>query len=68
MRQKITSRVHNVYATVKVRYPDVNMNAKDEQAAGDHLQFVNKQLVTVAFVDLLFGPLRKRVRGCCDDR
>ena len=41
---------------LQVRYPDVNVQSKDQQAAGDHLQFVDQQLITVPVVDLLLGP------------
>ena len=45
-----------MYSTVEVATANMNMHAKDQQAASDHLQLIDEQLVAVAVVYLLLGP------------
>ena len=35
---------------------DVNVNAEDQQASGDHLKFVDEQFITIRFEDRLLRP------------
>ena len=68
MRQEISCRIHHLDPLFDIGNSDMDMQSKDQQAAGDHLQFVNEQFITVAVVYLLLGPFRERMRRRGDDR
>src|SRR5690349_24560175 len=62
VREKIARRIHYVDASIEICYPNVDVQAEDQQTSRNHLQFIDQQLVSVAVVDLLFRPFRERMR------
>jgi hypothetical protein len=39
--------------TIVIRHTDMDVDAKDQQRAGDHLQLIYEQLVSSSVIDLL---------------
>src|SRR5215218_6131050 len=62
MRQKIAGRIHYMYASIGLGNSNVDMDAENQQRAGDHLQLIDEQLVPVTVIYFLLGPFRKRMR------
>ena len=53
--------------TGSVGNADVDVQAKDEKRAGNHLKLFDEQRIMRIVVNLLLFPLRDRVRGGGDD-
>ena len=62
MRQEVARLVHHLDATLAIGYPDVHVEAEDEELTDDVLQLVLEDLVALGLGDLLILPVRERVR------
>src|SRR5690606_27681632 len=50
VRQEVSCRIHYLDTSLEIGNADVYVNTEDQQAARDHLQFVDQELVPVAVV------------------